>query len=103
VEATPDFDYDTVALESNAEHLDICLGDWEEKGKVNHDMAIYKWDATYFMNEDEIKALPEERRQPLKVPPKSFDLINAEKVVINKADLKVQELQAEQEKLSSFI
>lgn len=83
--------------------MDICLGDWEEKGVVNHEMAVYKWDATYFMTEKEIKALPEERRQPLKVPPKSFDLSKAERVIINKKDLKVQELQAQQEKLSSFV
>lgn len=95
IEATPDFDYDKAALDLHEPDLDICLGDWDEKGVVNHEMAIYKWDSTYFLSEKEIAALPEERRQPLKVPPKSFDLAKAERIVVNKADLKVQELQAE--------
>jgi hypothetical protein len=46
------------------------------------------------MSEKELKDLPEEMRA-LKQPPKPMDLSKAERTVINKSDLKVQEIQAE--------
>lgn len=76
-------------MDAHSQDLDICLGEWETKGKVNHEMAVYKWDATYFLSEKEIAALPEERRQPLKIAPQSFDLQKNDRVIVNKADLKV--------------
>ena len=55
-------------------------------------MAAYKWTAAYFMSEKEIDALPEERKPKLKDPPKSFDLSKAERVVIDKSEMKVNEI-----------
>jgi len=46
------------------------LGDFNEKGVVNHDMAAYKWDATYFMTKEEIKELQGDRIPKEFVAPK---------------------------------
>ena len=45
-----------MALEKYADQKDICVGDFEEKGTLNHEMAIYKWDASIYMTEEEIAA-----------------------------------------------
>ena len=65
-------------------------------------MAIFKYSNQECMREKELKELPEEKRVR-KMPPKPVDLSKAERVHIIKSDLKVQEIQAEQEKLSNFI
>ena len=94
MEADPDFDFDKIALEKYADQKDISIGNFEEKGKLNHEMAIYKWDASIYMTEEEIAALPEERKPVLYEPPKYFDLSKAERVVINKDTMQIQEIQA---------
>lgn len=94
-----DFDFDKDALEKHAD-LDICLGDFDKKGVVNTDMAIFKWNNSIFMTEEEIKKTPEDKRAKPLTPVHQFDLSKAERVIVNKSDLKVQEIQAEQEKLS---
>jgi len=63
-------------------------------------MAIFKWTNEQYMNEDDIKKTPADKRAKLPVAPKMFDLEKAERIVLNKADLKVTEIQAEQENLS---
>ena len=54
-------------------------------------MAIFKYYNHDFMTEQEFKDLPDEMKV-LKKPPTPIDLEKAEKVVIIKADLKVQEI-----------
>lgn len=103
IELDPEFDFDKMALEKYADEKDICVGDFSEKGKLNHEMAIYKWDASIYMTEEEIAALPEERKPVLYEPPKYIDLSKAERVHINKDEMQIQEIQAQQEKLSSFV
>ena len=66
-------------------------------------MAVYKWNNREFMSEQEINNLPENKRPVLATPPVMFDLSKAERITVNKADLKVTEIQAQQEKLSDFI
>ena len=66
-------------------------------------MAVYKWNNREFMSEQEINKLPENKRPVLAKPPVMFDLSKAERITVNKADLKVTEIQAQQEKLSDFI
>ena len=66
-------------------------------------MAVYKWNNREFMSEQEINNLPENKRPVLAIPPVMFDLSKAERITVNKADLKVTEIQAQQEKLSDFI
>jgi hypothetical protein len=73
--------------------IDICLGDYDKKDVVHTDMAIFNWDNTLFMSKEEIKKLPAEKKKKA-VPPVMFDLSKASKVTIDKADLKVQEIQA---------
>jgi len=62
-------------------------------------MAIFKWNNRIYMSEAEIKAMSDELKKDVK-PVTMMDLQKAERIVVNKADLKVQEIQAEQEKLS---
>ena len=45
------------------------MGDFNEKGVVNHEMAVYKWDATYFMTENEIKELKGDRAPMERIAP----------------------------------
>ena len=54
------------------------------------------------MTEEEIKKLAPECKIPV-YPAEGFDLNKAERCPIDKDELKVQEIQAEQEKLSNFI
>lgn len=97
-----DFDYDAAALGKFGSGLDICLADFDKAEEVHTDVAAFKWSHATFMSEAELKALPEDRRPAPLVPPVMFDLSKAERVVINKSDLKVNEIQAEQETLSNF-
>ena len=103
IEADPDFDFDRTALEKYKDQKDVCTGEFDVKGVINHDMAIYKWDASVYMTEKEIAELPEERRPQSFTPPKQFDLSKAERVAVKKEEMQVQEIQAQQEKLSSFV
>ena len=63
-------------------------------------MAIFKYDSSIFMTEKEIKDLPEEKRPVRVEKPKMLDLDKDERVQLDKDNMKVQEIQAEQEKLS---
>lgn len=94
IENTPEFDYDTEALAKFDSVLDISLGDFDKKEEINTEMAIFKWSNQIYMTEKELKDLSEEMRV-LKQPPTPMDLSKAERTVINKSDLKVQEIQAE--------
>ena len=60
-----DFDYDREALKKHGEEIrnDICLGDYDQKGVVNTDMAIFKWNNQMFMSEEEIKNLTDKQRE----------------------------------------
>ena len=67
-------------------------------GKINTDFAVFKWDFTYFMGKEELAKFKGDKPEKL-VPPKSFDLSSAERVIITKEELKQKELEIEQEKL----
>lgn len=45
-----DFDYDKEASQKFESLVDVCLGNYEEKGIVNHEMAAFKWDYTIYMD-----------------------------------------------------
>lgn len=63
---------------------------------MNTDMAVFKWDSTYFMSEDEAKKWT---NKPEKITPaKALDMTQAERVFITKEEIKMRE-QMEQEKL----
>lgn len=55
-------------------------------------MAVYKWTNKDFMTEEEYNKLPENKKPVLATPPVMFDLSKAERITINKADLKVTEI-----------
>ena len=43
-------------IEKFGKEIDICLGnDFEAKGKVNTDIAVFKYDFSYFMNAEDLK------------------------------------------------
>lgn len=75
------------------------MGNYDEKGKVNTNIAAFNYDFTYFMTEDELKKL-KEKPAPI-VPPKSFDFSKAERVIITKEELKRREME-EAEKLKGL-
>ena len=54
-------------------------------------MAIFKFSNLEFMKEEEIKNLSEAQKT-MKKPPTPVDLSKAEKVVIDKSELKIQEI-----------
>jgi hypothetical protein len=94
------FDYDTAAMEKFGVNLDVCTGDYEKDDKINNEMAIFKWTNEIYMSEEDVKKTPADKRAKLPVAPQMFDLASAERIVLNKSDLKVTEIQAEQENLS---
>jgi hypothetical protein len=103
VEENPDFDYDKQALDLWGEKLDVCLGNFEEKGEVNTDMAIFNYSHAFFMTPEELKNLAPEQNKQVPVPPKMPDLSKAERLILKKDEMKVQEIQEEQERLSQHI
>lgn len=95
IEQQPDYDYDTAATEAFRDKIDFCIGDFDEKGVVNTDMAIFKFDQSIFMTKEEIEATPDEQRPKRFEPVTMLDLQKDEKYMTKKEDLKVQEIQAE--------
>lgn len=68
-------------------------------GKINTEIAVFKWDSTYFMKPEEANKWT---NKPEKlIPPKAFDLSKAERVIITKEEIKMREM-LEQEKLKAF-
>lgn len=94
---TDGYHFDKDVQERFGKEFDICFGDFNEKGVINTDMAVYKWDYTYHMTKDEIKALKDKKPEQLK-PPKYFDLNKAERVYITREELKQMEIEREQAK-----
>lgn len=66
-------------------------------------MAVFNFDSSMYYTKKEIDAMPELRKPHRFQPPTMLDLKNVERVVIEKDKMKVQEIQAEQEKLSQFV
>ncbi len=82
--------------------IDICLGNYDQVGKVNHtDIGVFKYDFTYFMSEEELKKFPKDKLPEPIAPARAFDFSKAERVFMTKEELKRRE-QEEQEKLESI-
>ena len=64
-------------------------------------MAVHKYDFTYFMSKEELKAFKGEIPGKLQ-PPKMFDLSQAERVKIDREQLK-KELEEEKHRLQEEI
>jgi len=84
---TDGYHFDADVQERFGKEFDICFGDYNEKGVINTSMAVHKWDFTYHMTADEIKALKDKKPEPV-IPPKFFDLDKAERVYITREELK---------------
>lgn len=78
--------------------IGLSHGDWSEKAKFNTQMAVFNYDFTYFMSKEELKAYKGDKPTKL-VAPKMFDLSLAERVFINKEDIKLQEMEKEASRL----
>lgn len=90
--------YEDQAAERFGSEVDISMGNFEDQGKVNTNIAVFNYDYSFFMSPDELK----KKGAPSKlVAPKAFDLSKAERVVITKEELKQRELM-EQEKLKDI-
>lgn len=48
--------------------IGINFGEWDKQEKVNTEMAVHKWDFTYFMNKDDLKAFKGEKPGKLEAP-----------------------------------
>ena len=103
IEEDPSFDYDKIVMEKWEDKMDICLGDYNEKGVINTEMAVYKWTNQIFMTPDEIKKLKPEQKLEIPVPPVAPDFSKAERFTIDKESMDLEKIQTEQENLSNFI
>ena len=83
-------------LEKYAAEIDICMGDWDEKGVINRQMAVHKLDCTQFMSKEENKDYP--WPTSLTVAPKMFDLSKGKRVKTTKEDLELKEKEKEARK-----
>ena len=93
--------YDKEAFAKFDDEIDICLGEFDKKGKINSNIAVFNYDFTFFMSPEELKKFPKEKLPAKITAPKSFDLSLAERVVITKEELKRREMM-EQEKLKNI-
>lgn len=48
-------DHDSDAAAKYSGEIDICLGNYNDRGKVNRDIAIFNWNYSFFMSPDELK------------------------------------------------
>ena len=76
----------------------ICHGDFAEVGVLETNPAAFNYDFTYHMTKDELKAF-KDKPAPIEKP-KMFDLSKAERVAVDKDEIKRQEMEREQQKLS---
>jgi len=81
------------------DRIDICLGDWDEKGVINTDFAAHKLDVSQYMTKQELKEYPF-KLVGLCKPPKMFDLSKAVRVQMTKEKLELikREEEAKQSK-----
>lgn len=73
-------------MDKYRDRIDICLGDWNEKGVINTDIAVHKLDATQFMSKQELKDYPYDEVKLCK-PPTMFDLSMGTRVTMSKEQL----------------
>ena len=73
-------------LQKYQDKIDICLGDFNEKGVINEDMAVHKLVCTDYMTKEEIKNYPH-GNSTLCVAPKMFDLSKAKRIYTTKEQL----------------
>jgi hypothetical protein len=88
--------FDIEIKDKYAGEIDLCEGTYDKVGVVRTDMAVYKWDYTYFMSPEDVAKL-KEKPEPL-VAPKSFDLSKAERVYFTIDDLRRREEEKENER-----
>jgi hypothetical protein len=84
-----DYDFDTEAMGKYEEQIDLCLGDFDKTYTINHDMAIFKWDNSAFMTEEEVNKMPEDKKPKMVVPAVSIDMSKAKRIYVDKDDLKI--------------
>lgn len=69
---------------------------------MNHtDIAVFKYDFTYFMTDEDLKKLSKDKLPEPIAPAKAFDLSKAERVHITKEEIKRREME-QQEQLKNF-
>lgn len=78
--------------------LDVCHGDWDTKYTVNTEMIAHKYDWTYHMSPEELKAFKGELPEKV-VPPKMFDLSKAERVAVDRHKIKLEQVEKEQARM----
>lgn len=81
-------------LAKYASKIDICMGNFEEKGVINTEMAVHKLDVSQFMTEEELKEYPH-GPVSLTEPPKMFDLSKAKRIKVSREELALKQKQQE--------
>ena len=84
-------------LEKFNPEIDFCHGLWEQKGTPNQNMAIFNFDYHHHLTDAEKKAAKDKPEQI--TAPKMFDLSKAQRVFVDKDEIKRREQEAEREKL----
>mmetsp|Transcript_6808 Transcript_6808/g.11473 ORF Transcript_6808/g.11473 Transcript_6808/m.11473 type:complete len:432 (+) Transcript_6808:297-1592(+) len=101
VEDDPSYDYDKMALAKYEADMDVCLLDYDKKGEVHTDVAVYKWNYHNLMTEEEIKNMSDDLRLETPEPPKCpADFSKVQRHILDKDALAIKEMQAEQERMS---
>lgn len=90
--------YEQDALDKFGHEFDISHGEWDVKGKVNHDnIAVLQYDWTHHLTKAELKAVKKEDLPEPFESPKMPDLSAVERIFVDKDEIK-QEM--EEEKVS---
>ena len=93
--------YDEMVSAKHGKDISICNGKFDEPAELQTQMAVHKYDFTYFMTKEELKAFKGEVPGKLKSP-KMFDLSKAERVTVDREQLK-KALEEEKHKLQDEI
>ena len=93
--------YDEMVAEKYKQDVHICNGNYDEPAKFETKMAVHKYDFTYFMSKEELKAFKGDVPGKLQSP-KMFDLSQAERVTVDREQLK-KALEEEKHRLQEEI
>jgi len=86
--------------EKHISEAGISLGEWDKKAEFCHSVIAFNYDWTYHLSEAELKAYKGELPEKFSVP-QAIDLYKSERVVANKEDIKLAEMEREAAKLKA--
>lgn len=80
------------------DEVGISFGEWDKKAVFCHEITAFNYDWTYHMTPQELKAYKGELPKKIEIP-MAPDLYKAERIVANKEEIKLAEMEREAAKM----